>query len=268
MAYSCAFLAAFALAGLAYFDRKEKRRRHSTFLLVLVFSLPGWGFMAHHSLLPQAVLTQVVKDPEEGEIIKAVRDYDPVTLAKLRAVIREEALKGKPFSNTVKILSTTIFRNRQVYFQKGSDLPVYELAKVYLEEIKILKEKDPKLCYEMLFKPGQVDAESLRKAEKEYLPKDLEKRIRDQFVLLIQSAHQLEAPPATREAAAPAFQSALKNIQRKHGDDGVKLMTNPSLGEQDPVKTIEVFITLFESIIDQPLYESGPALRFSFSQVK
>lgn len=268
MVYGCAFLAAFAMAGLAYFDRKEKRRRHSTFLLALVFSFPGWGFLAHHALLPQAVLTQAVRDPEEGELIRAVRDYDPVTLAKLRDVIREEALKGRPLADIVKMLSMVIFKNRAVYYQKGSDIHVFELAKVYLEEIKILKEKDPKLCYEMLFKPKEVDQQALRKAEREYLPKELEKRVRAQFILLIQSAYQLEAPPPSREEATPAFQSALKKIKMKHGDEGVKLLKNPTLDENDPVKSIEVFITLFESIIEQPLYESGPALRLSLAQGK
>jgi hypothetical protein len=268
MAYSCAFLAAFALGGLAYFDRKEKSRRRAAFLYVMFFSLPGLGFLAHYALLPEAVIAQAVKEPDEGEIIKAVRDYDPATLSRLRDVIRNDALKGQPLPATINKLSLIIFQNRAFYFQRGSDIPVHELAKVYLEEIRILRVKDPKLCFELLFKPDKVDVENLRKAEREYLPKELQERVKAQFIKLIQSAQQLEAAPPTREEAAPAFEYALRNIKMRHGDEGVQILSNPSLLDRDPNKSIEIFITLLESVIDRPLYESGPALRLSFSKQK
>lgn len=259
--YGCAALVAFILAGLAYYDRFNQKKKFRTTVFVFLLILPISGAMFHYFLLPEIILKKAFPSPEGKRLLVAVRKHDPAQYNKLRWIVARNAFKADALEATRREVRKWTDESTKNYLKTAPPEVVAEFSELLFREIEMLRSKDPELCYAVLF--------AFKDQPREELEKRLDSEFRDRFVSeemalvcrMIETGSPnylyLKDPP---EVELAIFRAAQK-FREKYGAEGVDFISNREKMLADKARATDLLLDFLASVRNEPPRIKGEAFR-------
>lgn len=264
--YGCAALVAFIFAGLAFFDRFRKRKKVWTSVHVFFLTLPLFLIAFHFFLLPEIVLKRALPTPEGKQFLKTVRTYDPGEYANLRLIIAKNAFRANSLEQIKLETRQWSEANTKKYLKTADPVVVADFGELLLKEIEILRQKDPELCYALLFNFKEKPTPEQNKRLVESLPPEVqleEMRILTRLIETSSADYLLLEPPFEVQLV---FKKAIEKFKEKYGEEGVAVLADREKLLADKPKSVEMLLDLLSTVRTEPSRRKGEVFRVLFSK--
>tara|TARA_B100000315_G_scaffold236680_1_gene252724 strand:- start:830 stop:2362 length:1533 start_codon:yes stop_codon:yes gene_type:complete len=237
-------------------------------------------YPTHQELLAANVITRLTNGKEFGivystksensseienlflkiPIYQHIRDYDPETF---QALILEAKLRFSQGASTLDIIHLIRSRISKSLIKTLPIAPnndVVSYTRVMVSEIRQLTAADPELCFKFLFpeKYGSIDIQ-------DYISEEVQKSDLDALsAIYIGSVRSPQEIPKETEVI-DHLDRAYSAISKKYGEAAFSFFENPDIEPSSKNDICNMIADLYENILEMPIEQSGPTLRFMFA---
>lgn len=207
-------------------------------------------------------------DKVEEEFLKiplyaALKNYEPLTYESIISEFKDGLTRGR----STQELREKIFPQSQSILLKrlpyASDAALREFTILILEQMSVLSNTNPDICFDYIFSGDG----GLRFSANKYFSKDLQEKELLLSSNIIRSAAEKKNYPPDETQIEKQFTKVLLKLTKRHGDD-VFMLAQPDLGKSKKTKMCQMTYDLYQEVLRLPEKESGAILRFMFASTK
>lgn len=188
-------------------------------------------------------------------VYRTIQAHDPKTYAELKNRFTEGLNEGKSTNFLTDEMSIYMVSKIQPYIRVTSDQAAIRQARA---TTNILDKLDGEHCYASLFpakNQGKVNAyELVSRADKDEANSSVNE--------VIEMALNKPSTPATAESTKQSLLSVMNGLQNK---TNLQLINKPSLTKEEKTLACKATSELFHGILQLPVDQSGPLLRYLLS---
>jgi hypothetical protein len=190
----------------------------------------------------------------------AIHKADPKAYDAIRSTVLDGSRQRRPQPEIDAAVKSSVGAVAKRYLPIASDAAVISFTQVITLEIDQIGAKNADRCVDFLYPgPGKpaVDISS-------FVTPEVIRADGTATVSVIESGSATPQPIPTKEAVSAALGRAVRQLVEKFGSEDVAALSKPASISHDHLCTM--VSSLYKNVLSLPTTESGPVLRFLYSE--
>ncbi len=240
-----------------------KTAKKTAYIIVVVILFVVFNLLSKQFILPEINAYKAKSDIESSfenvPAFASIKKYDPEIYKKLLLSLTEASDKGYSRQEAIDLVRTQLTGLVVSRLPHASDEAIISYLSVMVEEMGELQSQGEDLCFKFLFPQvaGGIDGQKLfsQKTQKKNLA------ALDEII----KTSNLKRPLPAEKDVMPFIEPVFVNLFQKYGDD-ISMIESPLASNIDKTKVCNITKNLYKQIIELPIEQAAPTLRWMFNQ--
>ncbi len=194
----------------------------------------------------------------QNPLYAAVRDADPAAYESIMSTVRSAFEKGRSLADIRAVVRPIV---QELYVKRlalTSDEALLAFARLLVDQMATLKDRDPQLCYAYGFDIDGADVQPEEHFTADLLAREVS--VGAEVIKRFQAERQLP----TEASVATQLEHVFTSLTQEYSRD-VVLMSQNSHTTEERAKMCSMTLSMYEEILRLPSFQGVPLLRYLFS---